>query len=80
MSTPFSVKVAPPPPPIAPAMVKFHAILQPALASVLSIWGKGRPKTKSGILSVALSFSPQVFSSRSYLPAFFSVASQNAWL
>src|SRR5207244_2371356 len=62
VSTPLSVNVAPPPPPIAPVMVKFQAILQPAFGSLLSIFGNGCPKTKPGILPVSLS-SCQLFAS-----------------
>ena len=76
-SMPFSVNVAPPPPAPLPAKVKFQAILHAAFGSFSSIFGNGMPTTKSGFLPVALSFSPQVASSSSYLPSFAAVRSQN---
>ena len=76
-STPFSVKVAPPPPAPLPAKVKFQAILQPACGSFGSTFGNGSPTTNSGFLPVALSFSPHVASSSSYLPSLAAVRSQN---
>src|SRR5262249_7897943 len=70
-------KVAPPPPPCAPADAKFWAILQATCGSLLSIFGNGSPATKSGILPVDLSLMPHVSASRSYLPSFASLSAQN---
>src|SRR4029453_1757411 len=77
LSTPFSVKVAPPPPPWAPANAKFWAILQATCGSLLSIFGNGKPDTNSGILPVDLSLMPHEPPSRSYLPSLASVRLQN---
>jgi len=74
LSTPFSVNVAPPPPPALPAKAKLWAILQAAFGSLLSIVGNGSPIRKSGIFPVDLSTRPHCFGSTSYLPAFASVA------
>jgi hypothetical protein len=77
VSMPLSVKVAPPPPPCAVAATKFHAILQPASGSSDRPSGTdSRSRTRRA--PVATSLRPHVSGSRSYLPAFASLAAQKA--